>query len=154
MDDSKSLYRKWLEITKHPSIDPFWKDGSYQGHHVIPKSSTVPTIHVTSWSNDSMDFWGSNVKGGIGIIQPPNEGKDYKWYISGIFPANWVIKNPPIPPFEWWDLSKAVRKIFGKGSGKICWSSIAVGWPNELQNLNLFHLRSLRVPAQCHAPRK
>ena len=22
---------------------------------------------------------------------PPNEGKDYKWYISGIFPANWVI---------------------------------------------------------------
>ena len=24
-------------------------------------------------------------------FQPPNEGKDYTWYISGIFPANWVI---------------------------------------------------------------
>ena len=33
------------------------------------------------------------LKGGIGsIFHPPNEGKDYKWYInyiSGIFPANW-----------------------------------------------------------------
>ncbi len=35
---------------------------------------------------------GSNVKGGVGRdMGPPNEGKDYKWYISGIFPANWVI---------------------------------------------------------------
>ena len=23
---------------------------------------------------------------------PPNEGKDYKWYISGIFPANWGVE--------------------------------------------------------------
>ena len=30
------------------------------------------------------------VKGGLGIIyNPPRFGKDYKWYISGIFPANW-----------------------------------------------------------------
>ena len=29
------------------------------------------------------------VKGGIGSIFHPPEGKDYKWYISGIFPANW-----------------------------------------------------------------
>ena len=32
-----------------------------------------------------MDFSGSVVKGGLGIIYPPNEGKDYKWYISGIY---------------------------------------------------------------------
>ena len=29
------------------------------------------------------------LKGGIGSIFHPPEGKDYKWYISGIFPANW-----------------------------------------------------------------
>ena len=29
------------------------------------------------------------LKGGIGSIFDPPEGKDYKWYISGIFPANW-----------------------------------------------------------------
>ena len=28
------------------------------------------------------------LKGGIGSIFHPPEGKDYKWYISGIFPAN------------------------------------------------------------------
>ena len=28
---------------------------------------------------------------GLGLYNPQNEGKDYKWYISGIFPANWVI---------------------------------------------------------------
>ena len=28
------------------------------------------------------------VKGGKGLYNPL-EGKDYKWYISGIFPANW-----------------------------------------------------------------
>ena len=43
-----------------------------------------------------MDFSGSvPVKGGIqwdrDYMGPPNEGKDYKWYISGIFPTNWVI---------------------------------------------------------------
>ena len=29
--------------------------------------------------------------GGLGSIWGPPEGKDYKWYISGIFPAKWVI---------------------------------------------------------------
>ena len=30
------------------------------------------------------------LKGGIGsIFDPQNEGKDYNWYISSIFPANW-----------------------------------------------------------------
>ena len=29
------------------------------------------------------------IKGGLGSIWGPPEGKDYKWYISGIFPANW-----------------------------------------------------------------
>ena len=33
-------------------------------------------------------FW-FPFKGGIGSIFHPPEGKDYKWYISGIFPANW-----------------------------------------------------------------
>ncbi len=31
------------------------------------------------------------LKGGIGDIVHPPIGKDYKWYISGIFPANWRI---------------------------------------------------------------
>ena len=31
------------------------------------------------------------LKGGLGSIFHPPEGKDYKWYISGIFPANWGI---------------------------------------------------------------
>ena len=30
-------------------------------------------------------------KGGIGSIFDPPEGKDEKWYINGIFPANWGI---------------------------------------------------------------
>ena len=34
---------------------------------------------------------GSRLTGGIGSIFYPPEGKDYKWYISGIFPANWGI---------------------------------------------------------------
>ena len=29
------------------------------------------------------------IRGGIGSIFHTPEGKDYKWYISGIFPANW-----------------------------------------------------------------
>ena len=41
------------------------------------------------------------LKGGIGSIWGPPEGKDYKWYISGIFPANWGMDYmPPIPPFR------------------------------------------------------
>ena len=39
------------------------------------------------------------LKGGIGSIWGPPEGKDYKWYISGIFPANWGIKNATDPTF-------------------------------------------------------
>ena len=31
------------------------------------------------------------LKGGIGSIWGPPEGKDYKWYISGKKPANWGI---------------------------------------------------------------
>ena len=45
-----------------------------------------------------MDFSGSNVKGGRDYMGPPNEGKDYKWYISGIYVANWVIIYY-LPPF-------------------------------------------------------
>ncbi len=34
------------------------------------------------------------IKGGIGsIFHPPRFGKDYKWYISGIFPANWGMDD-------------------------------------------------------------
>ena len=40
------------------------------------------------------------LKGGLGsIFHPPRFGKDYKWYISGIFPANWGIKNATDPTF-------------------------------------------------------
>ena len=37
--------------------------------------------------------------GSVGIISPPRFGKDYKWYISGIFPANWGIICH-LPPFR------------------------------------------------------
>ena len=30
---------------------------------------------------------------------PPQEGKDYKWYISGIFPANWGMDYATDPTF-------------------------------------------------------
>ena len=39
------------------------------------------------------------LKGGIGSIFHPPEGKDYKWYISGIFHANWGIICY-LPPFR------------------------------------------------------
>ena len=32
---------------------------------------------------------GSPKKVGSVACNPPRFGKDYKWYISGIFPANW-----------------------------------------------------------------
>ena len=39
----------------------------------------------------SSDLFLAPLKGGIGRshVSPPRFGKDYKWYISGIFPANW-----------------------------------------------------------------
>ena len=39
------------------------------------------------------------LQGGIGSIFYSPEGKDYKWYISGIFPANWGIICY-LPPFR------------------------------------------------------
>ena len=38
-------------------------------------------------------------KGGIGSIFHPPEGKDYKWYISGIFSANWGMDYATDPTF-------------------------------------------------------
>ena len=31
----------------------------------------------------------------------PPEGKDYKWYISGIFPANWVMDYATYHLLSW-----------------------------------------------------
>ena len=42
---------------------------------------------------------GQPIKGGIGGIFHPPEGKDYKWYISGIFPANWGMDYATDPNF-------------------------------------------------------
>ena len=42
---------------------------------------------------------GSPSKGGIGSIFHPPEGKDYRWYISGIFPANWGMDYAIDPTF-------------------------------------------------------
>ena len=39
------------------------------------------------------------LKGGIGSNFDPPEGKDYKWYISGIFPANWGMDYATDPTF-------------------------------------------------------
>ena len=39
------------------------------------------------------------LKGGIGSIFNHPEGKDYKWYISGIFPANWGMDYATDPTF-------------------------------------------------------
>ena len=41
------------------------------------------------------------LKGGLGSIFHPPEGKDYMWYISGIFPANWGVDYATYrPPFR------------------------------------------------------
>ena len=41
------------------------------------------------------------LKGGIGSIFHPPKGKDYKWYVSGIFPANWGMDYATyLPPFR------------------------------------------------------
>ena len=39
----------------------------------------------------SMDYSASGDRWAWDYFSPPNEGKDDTWYISGIFPANWVI---------------------------------------------------------------
>ena len=42
------------------------------------------------------------VKAGMvgSMFHPPRFGKDYKWYISGIFPANWGMDYATyLPPF-------------------------------------------------------
>ena len=36
---------------------------------------------------------------GGSIFPPPRFGKDYKWYISGIFPANWGMDYATDPTF-------------------------------------------------------
>ena len=57
---------------------------------------------VTDWHLLSMVVELVPVKGGIGSIFHPPEGKDYKCYmcyISGIFPANWGIICY-LPPFR------------------------------------------------------
>ena len=33
--------------------------------------------------------------GSVAFLGPPRFGKDYKWYISGIFPANWGMDGLP-----------------------------------------------------------
>ena len=38
----------------------------------------------------SMDYSGDMVIGARDFFKPPNEGKDYSWYISGKKTANWV----------------------------------------------------------------
>ena len=50
------------------------------------------------------------LKGGISsIFHPPNEGKDYKWYISGIFPANWGMDYATDPTF--WEPETTIEKV-------------------------------------------
>ena len=72
----------WLVGTKQ-----FWKPSGFW---------CVTFIASVGWS---MVVSGSRRKGGIGSIWGPPEGKDYKWYISGIFPANWGIICY-LPPFR------------------------------------------------------
>ena len=56
-------------------------------HVATPKLHVAtPKLHVAL----SMEFPGSHKKAGSVAYNPP-EGQDYKWYRSGIFPANWVI---------------------------------------------------------------
>ena len=53
---------------------------------------------VTAKGHDINGFF-RFLKRVVGIISGPLEGKDYKWYISGIFPANWGIICY-LPPFR------------------------------------------------------
>ena len=72
-------------------------------HHSLPFGSLCPSA---SWPVANPSFWGLDqclflvpLKGGIGSIFHHPEGQDYKWYISGIFPAIWGIICH-LPPFR------------------------------------------------------
>ena len=64
------------------------------------------------------------LKGGIGSIFHPPEGKDYKWYISGIFPAHWGMHYAThLPPFTGnqkqplnWFMLGEVHEVKAEGS--------------------------------------
>ena len=56
----------------------------------LPKGGLVRAYDKPIHGSCAIYFPGG-IKGGIGSIFDPPEGKDYKWYISGIFPANWGI---------------------------------------------------------------
>ena len=57
-----------------------------------------------------MDFSGSGNGWDRDYMVPPNEGKDYKWYISGIFPANWGMDYVTDPTF--YENQKKIKRWF------------------------------------------
>ena len=80
----RTMKNGWLEITV--SLHPFKETGR--------------RIRVPGWEQcliHSMIVSGSPKRWEVGSIFHLPEGKDYKWYISGIFPANWGIKNATDP---------------------------------------------------------
>ena len=56
----------------------------YIGDEILPYYLGSSTASMDD-SNGSGNGWAWDYMG------PPNEGKDYTWYISGIYTANWVI---------------------------------------------------------------
>ena len=61
-------------------MEEHFGDSPVEGQVVEIPLSTTGFIHVR-W------LFGISEPSTVGFIQPPNEGKDYTWYISGIFPA-------------------------------------------------------------------
>ena len=60
------------------------------------------------------------VKGGMGSISPARFGKDYKWYISGIFPANWGMDYATYHPLQ--EPETTIEKLSLKSP--VCWKFI------------------------------
>ena len=64
-----------------------FKSDTKKGRHKLSsKSAGIATSEVGEWNR-----WFPFFRWEKGSIEWAPIGKDYKWYISGIFPANWVI---------------------------------------------------------------
>ena len=110
--------------------------------------------HFTTFGPGSMVVEMVPLKGGIGSIFHPPEGKDYKWYISGIFPANWGMDYATDPtlygnqhPNHWLDSSTC---LFVSDSAWPPWNPLR-DTPGCLKFICDF--KYVCFPRKCHVPK-
>ena len=64
------------------------------------------------------------------VAYNPPEGKNYKWYISGIFPANWGVDY--VPPIYWYHLlGEPVQQPLMRGFNKLSFLLHLVAIPRD-----------------------